>query len=77
MITGNNFVYDPAECLYSDTPISVMDNEIMPFRWRLWLKDDQIVGDNGCYQDSAYANEYNSEKALSSNTSSSLSPRSK
>lgn len=70
MITGNNFVYEPAECLYSDTPISVMDEEIMPFWWRLWLKDSQVVGDNGCYQDSAYAT---SEKS-SSSTSSSLSP---
>ena len=70
IITGNNFVYEPAECLYSDTPISVMDEEIMPFWWRLWLKDSQVVGDNGCYQDSAYAT---SEKS-SSSTSSSLSP---
>ena len=70
MITGNNFVYEPAECLYSDTPISVMDEEIMPFWWRLWLKDSQVVGDNGCYQDSAYA----TREKSSSSTSSSLSP---
>ena len=73
IITGNNFVYEPAECLYSDTPISVMENEIMPFWWRLWLKDNQVVGDNGCDQDSTYTT---SDKSTSSNTNSSLSPRS-
>lgn len=75
MITGNNFVYEPAECLYSDTPISVMENEIIPFWWRLWLKDNQLVWDNWCYTDASYSDSY--EKWSSSNSNSSLSPRSK
>ena len=71
IITGSNFVYEPAECLHSDTPISVMENETMPFWWRLRIKDDQrLVGKNGCYQDSTYAT---SEK-VSSNNQTSLSP---
>ena len=75
MITGNNFVYEPAECLHSDTPISVMENETMPFWWRLRIKNDQrLVWKNGCYQDSAYAT---SEKTSSYNTNSSPSPRDK
>lgn len=75
MITGDNFVYEPAECLYSDTPISVMENEIIPFWWRLWLKDNQLVWDNWCYADASYSDSY--EKWSSSNSNSSLSPRSK
>ena len=72
MITGNNFVYEPAECLHSDTPISVMENETMPFWWRLRIKDDQrLVGKNGCYQDSTYVT---NEKTSSNNTNSSPSP---
>lgn len=50
IMDGWGFVYNPAECLYSDTPISVMDNEIMPFWWRLWLKDNVLAGDNECHQ---------------------------
>ena len=50
---GWNFVYEPAECLYTDTPISVMNNELVPYRWRLWIKDTQTVEDD--YRCSAVA----------------------
>jgi len=46
--TGN-YVYEPAECLYTDTPISVMEEEIVPYWWKLWIKDTQVVEDyNAC-----------------------------
>ena len=66
------FVYDPAECLYSDTPISVMDKEIMPFWWRLWLKEANLVGDNGCYQEEIIFDDDTSASKVWT-----LSPRSK
>ena len=40
IISGWNFLYEPAECLYSDTPISVMNNELLPYWWNLWIKKD-------------------------------------
>lgn len=46
IIKGGNFVYEPAECLYTDTPISVMNNELLPYRWRLWIKETQVVTDS-------------------------------
>ncbi len=45
IIKNGNFVYEPAQCLYTDTPISVMNNEIMPFWRRLWISDTQRVVD--------------------------------
>lgn len=49
IMTGSNYVYEPAECLYTDTPISVMNNEIMPFWWRLWIEDAEITdNDDEC-----------------------------
>ena len=35
LIKEGNFVYDPAECFSTDKPISVMNNEIIPFWWKL------------------------------------------
>ena len=76
MISGGNFVYEPAECLYSDTPISVMDKEIMPFWWRLWIKDTQVVeNDNACR--SVYSSSNNDRSAYSSNDDRSASNSSK
>ena len=43
IMTGSNYVYEPAECLYTDTPISVMNNEIMPFWWRLWIENAETT----------------------------------
>lgn len=47
-----NFVYEPAECRYSDTPISVMNNEIVPYWWKLYDKNTQTVtsNTNDCYE---------------------------
>ena len=35
LVKDGNFVYEPTECLYTDNPISIMNNEVMPFWWRL------------------------------------------
>lgn len=45
-----DFVYEPVGCMQTDTPISVMDNEILPFWWRVWIKDTQrVVSEDECY----------------------------
>lgn len=60
IIHDGNFVYEPAECLQTDTPISVMDNEIMPFWWRIWIKDTQIIeDDNYACNTILYSDSYN------------------
>lgn len=33
--SGGGFVYEPAECFSTDKPISVMNNEMIPFWWKL------------------------------------------
>jgi hypothetical protein len=35
LVNDNGFVYDPAECFSTDKPISVMNNELIPFWWKL------------------------------------------
>lgn len=40
---NNEFVYQPPQCLWTNTTISIMENELMPFRWRLWNRQEQIV----------------------------------
>lgn len=53
-----NFLYEPVECRYSDTPISVMNNEYVPYRWTLYNKQTQEFTTNeadcrnGRYSDS-------------------------
>jgi len=45
-----DYVYQPVGCMQTDTPISIMDNEIMPFWWRIWVKDTQrVVNEDDCY----------------------------
>ena len=43
---NNEFVYQPPQCLWTNTTISIMENELMPFRWRLWNRQEQIVKSN-------------------------------
>lgn len=40
------FVYEPAKCMQTDTPISVMNNEIIPFWRRIWITNTQSTTDN-------------------------------
>ena len=40
---GGQFVYQPPQCLGTNTTISVMENEIFPFWWRLWNRQEQMV----------------------------------
>jgi len=42
----NEFVYQPPQCLGTNTTISLMENELMPFWWRLWERQEQFVGSN-------------------------------
>ena len=62
IIKGGNFVYEPAECLYTDTPISIMNNEVLPYRWRLWIKDTQVVEDDNDYCSDHYGDSKTSTK---------------
>lgn len=43
IVHRGNFVYEPAECRYSDTPISVMNNEVVPYWWKLYDKQTQEI----------------------------------
>lgn len=43
LIKDNDFVNEPVECLYTDKPISIMNNEIMPFWWRLSMSTDTLT----------------------------------
>jgi len=64
--TGN-YVYEPAECLYTDTPISVMEEEIVPYWWKLWIKDTQVVEEYDACKEAAASYEKTSvddEKTL-------------
>lgn len=72
-IIGNNwwYVYEPAQCLQTDTPVSVMDNELLPFWWRLWDKKNndnsrQIVSNYDCKASQAYIVDSSDVKVLSS-----------
>ena len=63
------YVYEPTQCLQTDTPVSVMDNELLPFWWRLWDKKNndnsrQIVSNYNCKASQIYTDGYD-EKALS------------
>lgn len=51
--TGTNFVYEPIECHSVDKPISVMNNEIIPFWWRLNMHNDTmtVTNDSGACDD--------------------------
>jgi len=40
---SNQFAYQPPQCLWTNTTISVMQNELVPFWWRLWNRQEQIV----------------------------------
>ncbi len=44
--SDNTFVYQPAQCLGANVPISVMEDELMPFRWRLRERDNMRIRDN-------------------------------
>ena len=44
--SDDDFVYQIPQCLMTNTTISVMDNELMPFRWRLWDRDNMKVRNN-------------------------------
>lgn len=46
IIKDGNFVYEPVECLRADTPISVMNNELIPY-WRNLYIEDAIHDDSG------------------------------
>ena len=43
MINDSGYVYEPAECLAVDSPISVMNEEIIPY-WRRLLIEDATLG---------------------------------
>lgn len=43
---NEGYVYQPPQCLWVDTTISVMENELMPFRWRLRERDNLKVRKN-------------------------------
>lgn len=42
----DEFVYQPPQCLGTNTTISVMENEYLPFRWRLRERDNLRIRDN-------------------------------
>jgi len=42
----DEFVYQAPQCLVTNTTISVMENELMPFRWRLRERDNMRLKDN-------------------------------
>ena len=42
----NEFVHQPPQCLWTNTTISLMNNELMPFWWRLWKRTNQFVKSN-------------------------------
>ncbi len=45
----NEYVYQPPQCLWTNVPISVMENEQLPFRWRLRDRDNmKIKNDYSC-----------------------------
>ena len=59
IISGGNYVYEPAECLYTDTPISIMNNEILPYWWRLWINgDSQVVASDDYCKNVQYDESY-------------------
>lgn len=45
--TGH-YIYEPAECLRVDTPISVMNNELLPYRRSLYIKDAKVGDKDSC-----------------------------
>lgn len=42
----NQFAYQPPQCLWTNTTISLMKDELMPFWWRLWDRQEQMVSSN-------------------------------
>ena len=44
----NEFVYQPPQCLGVNWSISLMENELMPFWWRLWKRQEQFVTNYNC-----------------------------
>ena len=39
MLSGNDYSYNIPSCLSVDTTISIMENELFPFWWRIWQRD--------------------------------------
>lgn len=55
----NNYVYQPPQCLMVNTTISIMEDELMPFWWRLWERDNlRITSDDNYCEDVDYDEEH-------------------